>query len=490
MKNFSIILAVLLIISCSDDNEISEMPSKPVSAPLIQWYVDGDKDSFGNPDKNLGRMMATQPEGFVRDNTDCDDNDITIHPSALEDDYDGIDSNCDGKKENIIITFSKTFDRQMGSDTSTNIIKTRDGGYLVLGNTMLSTVEDFVGGNSIWLLKFDTEGNLEWNNLYGGLEKDFGTEVIQTTDGGYLVSGSSKSSQGTASSNAGDFDWLLFKINATGNIEWTKTFGGSKLDGISDILETKSGNYLIMGGSWSSDGDFTRSDNNSSAWFFMLSPNGDLIWKTHLDGGTPRNVLELENGHFFALGDIFTTGTASELRIWTLNPTGEITFTKDFNPGGHLQTRITDMLLDINGNILASGGVSIDYKNDDGMLLNITRDGDINWMKLIGGVGRDAVNSITLAQDGSSFATGRIRSKESQSADIWLSKYDSNGNQLWENQLGGSNSEIAGDLLILDDESLIILASTLSKDGPIVDKNEENDSFDLWLLKFKLNVLF
>ncbi len=488
IKNFSLALVVLLIVSsCSDDNDMSEMPPEPA---LIQWYIDSDEDGFGNPDKNLGRLLATQPEGFVRDDKDCNDNDPAINPSATEDDYDGIDSNCDGQEENIITTFSKTFDRQMGSDVTRSLLKTRDGGYLALGNTTLSVVEGSVGGPSIWVLKFNAEGNLEWNNVYGGLDADYAAEVIQTSDGGYLVSGASKSSQGNVSSNAGNTDWLLLKLNAAGNVEWTKTFGGTKQEGVSDILETKSGNYLAVGNSWSSDGDFTRSGINSSAWFFMLSPTGDLVWKSHLDGGTPNNVLELENGEFFVLGDIFTTGTTTELRIWKLNQAGEITFTKNFNPGGHFQTHTTDMFLDMNGNILASGEVAIDANNSDAMLLNITLDGDVNWMKVIGNDKRDIINSVTPVQDGSFLATGRIRPNGSAPADVWLAKYDASGNQLWENQVGGSDFDWASNVLILEDESLVVLASTQSKDGPITDKNEDNDSIDLWFFKLKPNRQF
>jgi hypothetical protein len=112
-----------------------------------------------------------------------------------------------------------------------------DGGYVVAGET-----KSFgAGQNDILVLKLDGTGAVEWQKTFGGAEDDFANVVMNTADGGYLVAGE------TESSGAGHEDMLLIKLDAGGNIEWQKTYGGNNMDVINSVLQTPDGDYVVAG---------------------------------------------------------------------------------------------------------------------------------------------------------------------------------------------------------------------------------------------------
>ena len=131
-----------------------------------------------------------------------------------------------------------------GRNEATSVIKTGDNGYLIAGHTS----NKGKGGLDFWLIKTDSEGKAIWDKTYGGSKSDYARAVIQTSDGGYAVAGS------TESEGAGGFDILLIKTDSQGKEEWRKTFGGSGDDGMgvpadgnSSLLQAKDGAYVIAG---------------------------------------------------------------------------------------------------------------------------------------------------------------------------------------------------------------------------------------------------
>ena len=126
------------------------------------------------------------------------------------------------------IAFAKTFGGS-SSEGVYSVQQTSDGGYIVAG----FTYSFGAGSDDVFLLKTDASGNLQWAKTFGGSGWDVPYSVQQTSDGGYIVAGF------TYSFGAGDWDAFLLKTNASGNLQWAKTFGGSSYDSAYSVTDER-----------------------------------------------------------------------------------------------------------------------------------------------------------------------------------------------------------------------------------------------------------
>jgi predicted secreted protein len=117
------------------------------------------------------------------------------------------------------------------------LIQTSDGGYALAGST-----QSFGAGSwDFWLVKTDAAGNAQWNRTYGGTSDDEAYALVQTVDGGYALAGY------TGSIGAGYYDFWLVKTDASGNEQWNKTYGGTGDDDASALVQTGDGGYALAG---------------------------------------------------------------------------------------------------------------------------------------------------------------------------------------------------------------------------------------------------
>lgn len=116
-----------------------------------------------------------------------------------------------------------------------SVVQTQDGGYALATTSYTSRVEDF------WLIKTDSQGHKEWERTYGGSDRDESLSLIQTSDGGYALAG------WTESYGSGDSDFWLVKADSKGNKEWSQTYGGADDDQAVSVVQTQDNGYALAG---------------------------------------------------------------------------------------------------------------------------------------------------------------------------------------------------------------------------------------------------
>lgn len=488
-KILFVFLLISLLFSCS--KEESE-PNEPNPIKQTQWFIDLDEDGFGNPDISMGKLSVQKPLGFVENNTDCNDADNTINPNAEEDPYDGIDSDCDNAQETVINSISLNLGG-ISSDYAVKVTQTTDGDYVTAGSSFSNEVVNFMGDWDFYLVKTDNEGVVKWEKKYGGPDEDSINDMYPTSDGGFILTGASKSTEGNVRINFGDFDWWVVKVDSEGNIVWEITLGGSGYDIPSSIIETKNGNYLVGGVTRSSDEFVSNNYGQLDAWLVKLDSSGGIIWEKNYGGSLGdsfSNILQLDNGDFFIQGATSSTDGDLENRnvedgstwILRLDESGNILANKILE--GDVIGSTRDIILGLNGDILFTGSYSISSGNIDGVVMSITENGSVNWRKTYGGAFLDYLFSIDVDNEGGYYASGGYsQSGNNNSRDKWLLKLDDSGNVIWENTYGGTDFDQSAAVKSID-EGVITVGQSSSVDRDII---SNIGSQDIWFLKLKPN---
>jgi gliding motility-associated-like protein len=199
-----------------------------------------------------------------------------------------------------------------GSDQANSVQSTIDGGCIIAGleESNDGDVKDNHGIGDYWLVKLDKAGNTQWQKTYGGTGLDAAWYVSVTNDGGYIVAGYSGSYDGDVTgkrpSGPGDSDIWILKVDNTGNIQWKKCYGGTGNDYAYFIQPTSDGGYVVAGSSSSYNYDLTCNSGNIDAWAFKINNAGDLQWQKTFGGNSAdeiRCIQPLNDGSFIAVGN-------------------------------------------------------------------------------------------------------------------------------------------------------------------------------------------
>jgi hypothetical protein len=185
----------------------------------------------------------------------------------------------------------KEWDRAYGStgdDGVRTVDTTLDGGYV------MSSSKSYPYGN--YITRLDSAGNILWDKMVPSSAATFLSRVYHTSDGGFIVGG------GRVQNSREDYDYYVLKLDAMGNTVWERRIFGDRDDALNDIIETSDGGYLVGGTSNSGAGLDKTAPNvgNYNPWLVKLDATGNKLWDKVLrvDGGYQLSLANTADGGF------------------------------------------------------------------------------------------------------------------------------------------------------------------------------------------------
>ena len=314
-------------------------------------------------------------------------------------------------------TFGGTSD-----DLGLSVQQTTDGGYIITGETT-----SFGNGNSdVYLIKTDGSGTEQWTKTFGGSQTDAGFSVQQTTDGGYIITG------WTESFGNGYYDVYLIKTDGSGIEQWSQTFGGTDLDYGRSVQQTTDGGYIITG----TTTDIT-SCVDRNVYLIKTDGSGTEQWnKTWggIDNDIGHSVQQTTDGGYIITGNTNSFGNGShDVYLIKTDGNGDSLWTKTFG-GTNLDFGYSVQQTTDGGYIITGETKETLIGDSDVYLIKTDGSGTKQWNKTWGGTGWDYGYSVQQTTDGGYIITGR---KSTFGGDIWLIKTYGNGDSLWTKTFDG-----------------------------------------------------
>jgi len=305
-------------------------------------------------------------------------------------------------------------------EAAVSLIQTSDGGYAITGLTKSFSA----GGHDVYVVKLDANGNLQWTKTIGGPESEEGNSLIQTSDGGYAITGFTKSF------GTGELDVYVVKLDANGKLQWTKTIGGKKEDVGTSIIQTSDGGYAI--------GGYTESF-GAGGWdvyLVKLDANGNLQWTKTIGGKgweAGLSLIQTSDGGYAIAGYTSSFGTGgTDVYVVKLDTHGNLQWTKTIGgPGNEIGI---SLIQTSDGGYAIAGTTSSDelapYSGPaeaDVYVVKLDANGNLQWIKTIGGPEHDRGLSLIQTSDGGYAIAGSTQSFGAGEWDIYVVKLDENG---------------------------------------------------------------
>ena len=340
--------------------------------------------------------------------------------------------------------------------------QTSDGGYIITGTT-----ESFGAGfDDVWLVKTNSSGDTLWTKTYGGSDYDEGDCVHQTNDGGYIIFAE------TGSFNPNFYRVWLIKTDADGDTIWTKLFGENQNYYIESGLELPGIGYIFLG--------FTAVDATDPEDILLVKTNlsGEIDW-TKTYGGTdrdlPSSIYQTEDGGFIISGSTKTL-SAGDFDAWLIrtDSDGNLIWTQKYGGTGYDLGWDAEETND-DGFIVAGLTASFGHMNNyvDAWLIKTDYNGDTLWTKTFGGLDHDGALSVLQTSDAGYIFTGYY-SLEGYESDVWVVKTDEDGNMQWSKNYGGIFFDMGRTINPTSDGGYIVSGEYYSVTA---------NSRDIWLLK-------
>jgi uncharacterized delta-60 repeat protein len=336
--------------------------------------------------------------------------------------------------------------------------------YVVAGHTF-SFVHGTPGVDSDFGISKITDNNhIVWSKNYGGDNNDYATTIKQTSDGGYIVAGYGH----IGTSNGGD-DFLLYKLNSQGNKVWRKNFGGIHDDRAFSIQQTSDGGYVVFGTTYS----FVHATPGEDSDFciYKLDANGDRVWLKYygdVKNDYGRCVQQTADGGYIiaGYGEVGTTNGGDDFLLYKLDSDGRRVWRKNY--GGHYDDRAFSVQQTADGGYIAAGTTYSFVHGTPGedssfMIIKLDADGNKEWLKYFGGANNDYGYSIELTSDGGYVIAGYGNVNTTNGGDDFvLYKFNSSNQFQWRKNYGGTYNDQGFSVMQTPDGGFLVVGLSYS----------------------------
>jgi len=290
-------------------------------------------------------------------------------------------------------------------DYGKSVQQTSDGGYIIAGETYSGAAHD------VYLVKTDSRGDTLWTRTYGGWHYDLGHSVQQTSDGGYIVAGATKSF------GAGEYDVYLLKTDSCGDTLWTRTYGGSDNDYGHSVQQTSDGGYIIAGTTMS----FGAGGNDF--YLLKTDSCGDTIWTRTYGGREwdyANSVQKTSDSGYIIVGWTISFGAGSaDVYLLRTDSSGDTLWTRTYG-GSYWDEAHSVQQTSDGGYIIAGETESFGAGGGDVYLLKTNSSGDTLWTRTYGGTHNDWASSLQQTSDGGYIIAGSTWSFGAGLDDVYL----------------------------------------------------------------------
>jgi hypothetical protein len=355
--------------------------------------------------------------------------------------------------------FSVTFGGDQ-DEHAMSIIPTYSGDYVVAGFT-----DSYGGGKSdIWVMKLDRYGKELWRAYFGEADFDWANDLIETRDGNYVVVGYTRD-QETQKNNA----WV-FQLNRHGELMWSRTYGGENADEARSIVQTKDGGFAVAGFSYS------NSRGKSDIWLLRLNAVGEIIWDKQY-GGTgiekAYSIYETQDEGFLIGGyQQYNETNRADMLVVRTDRNGKGIWRRVMrSPGNDVVEAVIEAS---DGDVIAAGwSYNPENRSLDGTLAKLSPGGKVLHQQHIGGTGKDAFYDLIPTHDNGYLITGQTASF-SGTSDVWLVKLDPQLREVWQKRTMGDQNDYGRSVAQSHDNGFLVAGGT---------KSFGSGGSDMWILK-------
>jgi len=354
------------------------------------------------------------------------------------------------------------------NDEAAGIVVSPDGGYVIAG----ATSSFGAGGVDFWLIKVDADGNIEWNKTFGGTENDVATGLACTADDGYVIVGE------TSSIGEGEGDFWLVKVDSSGNLQWNRTFGNQTVDIPTCVIQTSDGGYALAGYG-------LENDSSKDGLLIKTDSAGNVQWTRAYGGAggeSVYSVVQTSDGGYALAGVTTSYSDEAKADFWLVktDPNGIMEWNKKYTNQNTDCAKSLVQTID-GGYTLADFVRPAIIAPSDVWVIHVDSASNPVWNVTWKSVDYAMVNGmIQTGDDGYlvSGATHYLRGFVDLNSFMFLLKIDANGNLQWIKTFDGLGYNDSLFVVETENNSYALAGTTKS---PV-----ERTDYDIWFAKTDL----